>query len=415
MKVAIINHSDIRGGASVASHRLMDALREAGVDARMVINNPDGVPDQNISIAGGNLRSKVCFIAERARIFASNGFNREQLFKVSTADYGLPIHRHRWIAEADIVAINWINQGMMSIKEIERIHKTGKPIVWTLHDMWPMTGICHHAGTCRRFTASCGRCPMLGRFGMKNDISHTTWIRKQGLYTRVPISFVAVSNWLAGKAAESSLLRDQNIEVIHNALPVVKQSSDDGMPATGNDIPDDGRKWIVMCAARLDDPVKGLPAAIEALNMVARQRKDIAVAFCGDMRNPDILSTLQMPHKWLGTINDASRLSRIYSRCSIVLSSSIYETLGYTLIEGASAGAIPVTFGGDGREDIVETKKNGYVARHGNHADLAAGIIWAADCGISRQSLTGSVEQRFSPQTIAAKYIDLFNRILSQR
>lgn len=122
-----------------------------------------------------------------------------------------------------------------------------------------------------------------------------------------------------------------------------------------------------------------------------------------------------MPHKWLGTINDASRLSRIYSRCSIVLSSSIYETLGYTLIEGASAGAIPVTFGGDGREDIVETKKNGYVARHGNHADLAAGIIWAADCGISRQSLTGSVEQRFSPQTIAAKYIDLFNRILSQR
>ncbi|MDE5553929.1 MAG: glycosyltransferase, partial [Muribaculaceae bacterium] len=145
MKVTLVNHSDIVGGASMVSLRLLHALRAEGVDARMIVKQAKGEPDEFITPIGGGMKDRAAFLGERLRIFTANGFNRAQLFKVSIADRGLPVHRHPWIADADIVALNWFNQGMMSLNEIRNIASLGKPIVWTMHDMWPMTGICHHA------------------------------------------------------------------------------------------------------------------------------------------------------------------------------------------------------------------------------------------------------------------------------
>ena len=37
MKIVLINHSDTRGGASVVSMRLLEALRALGADASMLV------------------------------------------------------------------------------------------------------------------------------------------------------------------------------------------------------------------------------------------------------------------------------------------------------------------------------------------------------------------------------------------
>lgn len=37
MKIALINKSDTTGGAAVVTYRLMQALRDAGADARMLV------------------------------------------------------------------------------------------------------------------------------------------------------------------------------------------------------------------------------------------------------------------------------------------------------------------------------------------------------------------------------------------
>ena len=47
------------------------------------------------------------------------------------------------------------NQGMLSLTDIRRIIQSGKPIVWTMHDMWPFTGICHYAGDCDKYATQC--------------------------------------------------------------------------------------------------------------------------------------------------------------------------------------------------------------------------------------------------------------------
>ena len=387
MKVTLVNHSDIVGGASMVSLRLLDALRSQGIDARMVVKEARGLPHEAISSLGGGLAARAAFVGERLRIFTANGFRRDTLFKVSVADRGLPVYRHPWIADADIVALNWFNQGMMSLDGVRRIAALGKPIVWTMHDMWPMTGICHHAGLCDRFTDRCGRCPFLGRPSRCRDLSSRIFDRKMKLYNAVDIRFVAVSRWLAGQAARSALLAGRHVEVINNAFPLDRYPVKPTLSRRALGLPDDGRRLVVMCAARLDDSIKNLP---------------------------ELLDSLKIPYVSLGNITDADRLAQIYAHSDVVLSSSSFESLPSTLIEGMAAGAVPVGFGGDGRDEIIDHLSTGYLARRGDCADMAAGIKWAIGAETSREILHKAAAARFDSVLIARRYIDLFNKILAK-
>ena len=90
MKIVIINHSDSRGGASVVSMRLLEALVAVGEDVSMLVVHKAGDNDR-VHVAASGLRKKIPFLAEHTRIFASNGFTRQDLFAVSIATDGLPL------------------------------------------------------------------------------------------------------------------------------------------------------------------------------------------------------------------------------------------------------------------------------------------------------------------------------------
>lgn len=413
MKVTLVNHSDTLGGASVVSLRLLEALCNEGIDTRMIVKNVHGPADSRIrKVTGGNAKKE--FLLERVRIFASNGLSRSRLFKVSTGDRGLPIADDPWIADADVIVLNWFNQGMMSLDELRRLAAWGKPIVWTMHDMWAMTGICHHAGDCLKYRSHCGACPFLGRPHRQHDLSAKIFDQKAELYDDININFVAVSRWLADCASHSALLGNRNVEVIHNAFPLESFSNIPRRSRTELGLPDDGSRLIAMCAARLDDSIKDLPTAIRALNS-CNAAEPICAVFCGDIRNPEILDTLEVPFVRLGKITDSDRLADIYAHCTAVISSSKFETLPTTLIEGMAAGAFAVGFGGDGRDEIIDHLSTGYLARKGDVADLAKGIEWAVATTRDKAELLRSVEKKFDSRAIAREYINLFERLLSTK
>lgn len=408
MKAVIINHSDSRGGASVVSMRLMKALADKNVDISMLTVHKAGADPAVVTAAPG-WRAKLPFLAEHARIFAANGFTRRDLFAASIATDGLPLSRHPLVREADAVLLNWVNQGMLSLAEIARIAAAGKKIVWTMHDMWNATGICHHAGTCTRFTLTpgCGNCPLLHGAASDADLSRSTWLRKKVLYDCTNIRFVAVSSWLAEKCRESSLLSGKDVTVIPNAFPVDEFYTEPRRSRAEIGLPE-GKKLIVMGAARLDDPVKGLPLAIEALNRLADSGEtDAHAVFFGAVRNPDALAGLRLSHTVLGPVSDSSLLREIYAHATAVLSSSLYETLPGTLIEGQAAGAYPVSFGNGGQRDIIDSPATGYIARSYDTADLAAGLRRALDGDFNPALLRDSVSHRFSASAVADRYLSL--------
>ncbi len=416
LKVTLISHSDRLGGAAIVTFRLMQALRKAGVDARM-ITFVKSSEDKNVVEACHRNKRSALFLAERGCIFLQNGFSKKDLFKVSIANTGLHLEEHPWVRDADVIALNWINQGMLSLDGIERLSALGKPIIWTMHDMWCLTGICHHAHECDNYTKQCGNCPYLHFLSSRNDLSHKTWIKKKNLYDKTNIHFVAVSNWLAECCKNSSLLREKPVSVIHNAFPIEFYMTSPTAPVSTLGI-DYSKNIIIMGAARLDDPIKGFDMAIEALNIFTTKYPDLAeectIVLFGDIRNKSLLQQIKLSHSYIGVVNDAKILRQVYACSKVVLSTSLYETLPGTLIEGQAAGCVPVSFGKGGQKDIIDHKKTGYIAEYKSPESIADGIAWAIENAPDRNSQHEEVHKRFAGDIIANKYIELCNNLLSK-
>lgn len=414
MKVVIINKSDSIGGAAVVAARLLHALRANGIESKMLVMDASRPHGNEIEEYGNNRRGKFYFLAERADIFARNHFSKANLFKVSTAKFGFNLAKHPDVQDADIIYLNWINQGALSMKCIDQLCKTGKPVIWAMHDMWQLTGICHHALQCKNYMESCGNCQFLGS-KEPDDLSAKTLLVKQQLYKYPNLHFVAVSNWLAERCAESTLLSKHNINVIPNAFPIEHYNWQ--RHGHISNIPRD-KKIAVMGAARLDDPIKGFDICIKALNIIAEKHKDVAhnlhAVFFGNIRDAALLDSIKLPHTALGEIKNQDKIAEIYSASDVVISSSLFETLPGTLIEGAAAGCTPVAFGNSGQRDIIEHLKTGWLAEYLNPESLAEGIVWAVKNPIDREYLHNNINNLFSSQTIAHKYIELFNQLLSR-
>ena len=417
MKVVIVNHSDMQGGAAIVSLRLVHALREAGVDARMLVIDRRS-DDSLVGVMGGKWLNKWNFLAERLGVFVRNGFRRDTLFKIDTGSHGINIASHPWVQDADVVCLNWVNQGTLSLKGIKKLSESGKPIVWTMHDMWNCTGVCHYSFECERYKDRCHNCPLLGGKNSSkcDDLSTKIQEKKRKLYEQVPIHFVAVSHWLAECCQQSKIMGDSHLSVIYNAFPI-HDFDYHRLSGEIKDIPAD-KKIIVMGARRLDVEVKGFKELIETTQYIARNKPELAgrihLVLYGDIHDKSLLDKIEVPCTYLGSIGSTEQLSQLYRHSDIVLSTALYENLPGTLIEGQASGCLPVTFGKGGQADIVDHLKTGYIAKYKDPASVAAGIEWAIEANIPREFLHSEVERKFAASKIAQQYIELFKQLKTQ-
>lgn len=410
LKILLINHSDTAGGASVVSYRLMEALCSLGMDARMLVADKE-TDSPRVGRAAGNLRRKMSFMAEHADIYLRNGRNRESLFKISTAKYGLPLHKHPWVREADVVILNWINQGMLSLKEIGRIAAM-KPVLWTMHDMWNMTGICHYTDRCAsELDKGCLSCRMLPS---KSTLAHKIFEAKKRLYARGDIHFVAVSHCLAELCRKSPLMTNADITVIPNAFPVERFEPKPILSRIQLELPE-GDRLIVMGAARLDDPVKNFPRAIEMLNTASPE--GCTAVFFGQIRDKELLESLRIPYVYMGRIDETERLQSLMAHSDVVLSTSVWETLPGTLVEGISCGAVAVSTAFGGQSDIVTPGFSGYFLETDKTNDVSDAEVLMKALSLpqtteARHERHKDMAERFGARSVAQRYLKLIHSIL---
>ena len=421
MRVLIINTSDRMGGAAIAAYRLMDALKNNGIKAKMLVMNKSTDSDDIIAIEG-KWHKVFNFIGERITIWVNNFFSKKNLFKVSIANTGFNITQLSDFKKADIIHLHWVNQGMLSLKSIQQIIQSGKPIIWTMHDMWECTAICHYAYTCESFKTECKNCMFL-RFPHKKDLAHQTFIKKQSIFKQAPINIVTVSNWLAKQAKESVLLRNKPIQVIPNTLSLSQFNHLDRIESRNAlKLPKD--KYIILFgAARIDDPIKGFDILLKAIQYLIAQKtisKDnLHLVTFGKFKYPkQIIPSIPIEHTDMGWITDSYTISQLYSAANITVSASLYETFGQTLIEAQACGCIPISFGNSGQADIITHKVNGYLAQYLSIEDLAKGIEWGLTEGehiISRKELRQEVIQKYSGEVVAKQYIELYKKLTNKK
>lgn len=417
MKVLLVNTSERTGGAAVACHRLLDALNKQGIEATMLVRDKQ-TDNPHVIALRKPFYMKLYFLYERFVIWANNLFSRKNLFTVSIANTGTDITRLLAFKEADIIHLHWVNQGMLSLKGIRKILASGKPVVWTMHDMWPCTAICHHAQGCNRYQTACQACPYL-RFPSKNDLSHRVFNQKKEVYVQGNLHMVAVSRWLTTLAKQSTLIGGKAIHTINNALSLNDFQLIDKTEARKQlQLPD--KHLIAFGAARIDDPIKGFDYLLEAIQALIRrgdfEQDELHLLLFGGIKDAKRLAEVPVSYTYFGHIEEKEQLSALYSAADVTVSASRYETFGQTLAEAQACGCLPVSFGNSGQTDIITHKVDGYLAKAYDTGDLANGIAWALREGkenLSPTDLRQRVVQRFSGEVIANQYIQLYQQLIT--
>ncbi|MBP3849650.1 MAG: glycosyltransferase family 4 protein [Prevotella sp.] len=412
MRVLIVNTSERTGGAAVAANRLMDALNNNGVKAKMLVREKER---GSLQVSGLSSRwwPQWCFLWERLCIWFHLGFRRSHLFELDMANIGTDITSLPEFLEADVIHLHWINQGMLSLGNICKILASGKPVVWTMHDIWPATAICHYARGCEAFHQQCRKCPILPKFGV-GDLALRVWQRKQQMLSGHRVSYVACSQWLADEARKSALLDGQRVTSIPNPIdtrifrPVDKQACRQQLS-----LPAD-KRIILFVSQRVTDPRKGMSYFVDALRLLAEQhpemKQNTVVAILGGHAE-DVARELSLPAYPLGYVSDTKRIVQVYNAADVFVLPSLEDNLPNTLMESMACGVPCVGFKVGGIPEMIDHQQNGYVAEFQQTDDLAAGIRYVldgADYAVLSQQCQHKVAHSYSQQSVAKRYIEVY-------
>lgn len=355
--ILLLNTYYSGGGAAVAARRLLEGLRSAGYDARLLVASPlpPEAPDYVSTVY--SWRQKAAFYTERAELFHSLRYNRTHLFRFSPATYGIDISRHPWIEWADVLHLHWLQQGFLSASGLEKIlNLEGKKLLWSLHDLWPITGGCHvpyfvgtDGGThfCTHYLHHCGNCPLLGSKGVQ-DQSYDLHERKSE-WPLSRVHFLGVSEYVTHQVRLSSLTAGCAVDCLPNMIdprlfhPVVPHRTS-------------GRRTILFVAARPDDPVKGLDMCREVLERACyiseHFEREADFVCIGRPKSKSALANWPIPVRNIPVVTPEELVAH-YREATLTLSTSRFETFGQTLLESIACGTPALAFNVGGISDII--------------------------------------------------------------
>ena len=420
MKVLFVNTYAGVGGAAVACRRLMETMGKRGVEVRMLVCRDSVSTDRILPVNRSWWQRKAAFfrfVWERFVIFIHNRLSRKNLFAVSIANTGTSISKHPAVLEADVIHLHWINQGFLSLGGLDDLLATGKPIVWTMHDMWPMTGICHHARDCSRFEQQCGCCFFLNSRN-ENDLSVRIFRRK----SRLPLSrirFVGCSRWLVARARKSALLRQMSVVDIPNPIDLVfwkKQT-----PAECRrrfSLPGD-RKLILFAAVKPTDRRKGIDYLIDSLKIYADRHPEecdqIGLVVMGHW-DLQLNENFVYPVYSIGYLSDEKQIRDLYSAVDLFVIPSLEENLPNTIMEAMACECPSVGFDVGGIPEMIDSGVTGYVARYRSAEDFSDGIYRVFHSDYRQMGLAArkKAERFYSDRIVGDRYYSLYEQLLEK-
>ncbi|MBS2212555.1 glycosyltransferase family 4 protein [Carboxylicivirga mesophila] len=419
MKILQINKTDAGGGAAVAANRLNRALRNNGVESKLLVQDLRRDEEGVYAVDKGfayRQKAFARFTWERLT-FLPYERNASVRFAFSPANTGIDISQHPLVQEADVIHLHWVNQGFLSIETLGKLLSSGKPVVWTQHDMWSFTGGCHYAGTCLEFLEFCSYCPFLKKPG-KKDLSAQLFAKKRKIYNEAPLSIVACSKWLRTLSQESKLLRRKSFYNIPNPIDTSFYAPRNRQEARERlQLPQD-KKLLLFGAANVNDPRKGMRYFIEALSILAENfplvKEETELVVFGKM-NAETAKLFPFKTHSFKFVSNPDTLVDLYSASDCYVLPSLQDNLPNTVMESLACGTPVVGFSIGGVPEMVTHNQSGYLAEVKNSLSLATGIyeaLFIADQEMLRSHARQKALDCYAEKVVAGQYIDLYKSLL---
>ena len=240
-----------------------------------------------------------------------------------------------------------------------------RPVVWTFHDCWPMTGHCTHFDSigCDKWKKACDDCPLIPQLSL--DQSRQNYLRKKSYFTSLDsLTIVPVSQWL-GELVKQSYFSQCNVVTIKNGidLSVFQPLDQSSARAKWNLAP---RRFTLMGASTSWSDSKGLQEFIKLAENYDYQIIMVGVDAKTKSLLPEQIITFPM-------IREQRELASLYAAADLFVNPTYNDSFPTVNMEALACGTPVAAYNTGGVPEMVDAE-TGIVVPRGDKAALFSAI-----------------------------------------
>lgn len=303
---------------------------------------------------------------------------------------------------ADIVNLHWI-AGFIDYEKVLPTMTRRTAIVWTLHDVHPLSGIWHYRPDADELS------PGL------IDLDAKVFACKKRILDSIPASrmtIVGPSKWISDEALKSVLLNRFEIHTIPYGInlkeffPISKKLAREAL-----NIPED---FLVLgfVSHNLSDPRKGGHLLQESLSKSFGKKLLLLTVGSGNLE----FSGGKQVH--LGQLKSSSLLRLFYSALDLFACPSLQDNLPNTVIEALACGTPCIGFKVGGIPDMIRPEVSGWLVEEITSNALRAKLMKifedSTKLEIMGQQARALAVSEYSVELQAQRYESLYKTILEK-
>ena len=406
MKILMVNTEFNRGGAAQIARTLFQSLNRRN-EFKCYFAYGRGRKVDNEKIYKFTYLPEIYFHAFLTRSTGLQGYGSW----FSTRELEKFIIREKF----DLIHLHNTHGYYLNINFMVFLGKLKIPIVWTLHDSWPITGRCAYFFDCEKWKTGCENCTDLSRYPkIFIDSSSFMWKKKKEYFNSgwSPI-IVCPSQWLADMV-KGSFLNKYKIKVIPNAIDIeIFKPKDKDFIRKKYGI-STKKKVVLSIAADLQDERKGAKYFLKSLKHV--KSENLMIITLGKKLNFESgIEVNNIEIKQLGYIKDRNKISEVYNIADIFCISSLDDNFPTTVLESMACGIPVIGFRVGGIPEQV-TEDCGILVNSKNTKALGRALEKLLNDDELRKKFSENcrkrVLQNYTIEKFTDNYIKVYNKAL---
>ncbi len=405
MKILHVNTYDSGGGAEQFSY---DFVHFSGMDCRLLVKSRRTSSEKVIELPSSLLDQSLS-LADKVLWKAGIKKTLRQIFSLGE-EFNFTVRKLREMKayrEAGIIHLHNIHGGYFDLDALIDI-AAEKPIVWSLHDMWALTGGEAFTFGDENYRKGIGTTPYDYAYPLYNPLidRRQHYIeKKKKIYKSISrnIVFVPGSNWLRECLTASSVYdHSMNVKMIHECID------------SSAFINKHGRRWETprVLIINSDSPFKGS----DILDFVfSRIKGDFDLHIIGPPLRTKPNSKKAVYHAYM---NNKTDLCNLFNEIDFLFFSSRAENFPLTVLAAMSCGVCVI---GSSVGGITEQLQDGNgILFNPDNPEEAINITKASLENLHEARKTGekasvTVKTRYDVRTMYAAYENLYGEVILKK
>ena len=364
MNILHVSHTDLVGGRFTGYYMQQELGQDHTVD--MAVWNRTADNPRVHSLRPSRLFRRPVAVAKKCdTVLGLEGLTGVGGWTLPGQDY---------FKRADVVHLHLVhNDAYFSMVSLPALSRK-KPLVWTIHDPWAMTGGCLYPFDCDRWMNGCRYpCPYPRRKSLlQHRMPSLNWQIKKRIYQRSDLTLVVASRWMQERVRQSPLLGHLPCHLIPFGIDLQTfRPRDKAECRKMLGIRPDQKVIAFRDVGLSNDRFKGLHWLMEALKRY-QPREPACLLILG---NGQDFQQLQPKYRVMtpGWIDD-EQLPVALAAADVFLMPSVQEAFGLMAVEAMACGTPVITFDGTSLPDVIKAPQGGLVVPAKDSAALAGAM-----------------------------------------